>query len=369
RPRPAPRRAGGIRLLVQRAQDRGAQPRAGAGGARRARGGARQPRRVVPGRRGGRAGRQDHPCRGGVRLPPRPDRRRRGRQPRAALRARRCARAGRRAVLPIAAPVHGQRRHDRPRRALPLPARRARGAGPRGAARPAVPRHDRALTEPAVLTLLHASDPHVGPHHLPSAGAAFLRAAHELAPDAIVISGDFTQRAKRVQYAAAAAFLERLPAVPRVVVPGNHDVPLYRVAERIFQPYRLYREYISPELDAVHRLDGAVIVALNSTAPLRAITNGRIDAAQLDFCADALRAVPPSEARIVVAHHHFAPAPDYQGGRPMPRARRALDVFTALRVELVLGGHLHRAYIGNSLDVYPGRDREHGVIIVQCGTT
>jgi hypothetical protein len=46
--------------------------------------------------------------------------------------------------------------------------------------------------------------------------------------------------------------------------------------ERIFSPYALYTEYISKELDSVHRLDNAVIVALNSTAPLRAITNGRI---------------------------------------------------------------------------------------------
>src|SRR5690606_767796 len=171
---------------------------------------------------------------------------------------------------------------------------------------------------------------------LPRVGEAFLRAAHELAPDAIVISGDFTQRAKRAQFAAAAAFLQRLPAVPRVVVPGNHDVPLYRVGERLFQPYRLYREYISPELDAVYRLDGAVIVALNSTAPLRAITNGRIDREQLDLCASALRAAPADAARIVVAHHHIAPAPDYEGGQVMPGAKRAIDVFTALRVELVL---------------------------------
>jgi hypothetical protein len=38
-------------------------------------------------------------------------------------------------------------------------------------------------------------------------------------------------------------------------------------------------------------------------------------------------------------------------------------------VDAVLGGHLHRAYIGNSLDVYPGRDREHGIAIVQSGTS
>jgi hypothetical protein len=40
-----------------------------------------------------------------------------------------------------------------------------------------------------------------------------------------------------------------------------------------------------------------------------------------------------------------------------------------MRVDLVLGGHLHRAYIGNSLDVYAGADREHGIVIVQSGTT
>ena len=70
-----------------------------------------------------------------------------------------------------------------------------------------------------------------------------------------------------------------------------------------------------------------------------------------------------------MAHHHFAPPPDYEGAEVMPKAKRALDAFTAMRVDLILGGHLHRAYIGNSLDVYSGEDREHGIVIVQSGTT
>ena len=53
----------------------------------------------------------------------------------------------------------------------------------------------------------------------------------------------------------------------------------------------------------------------------------------------------------------------------MPKAKRALDVFEELQVEMVLGGHLHRAYIGNSLDVYPGKDRKHVIVIVQRGTS
>lgn len=41
----------------------------------------------------------------------------------------------------------------------------------------------------------------------------------------------------------------------------------------------------------------------------------------------------------------------------MPRAKEAIDRFTELKVDLILGGHLHRAYIGNSLDLYSSKDR------------
>jgi 3',5'-cyclic AMP phosphodiesterase CpdA len=110
-------------------------------------------------------------------------------------------------------------------------------------------------------------------------------------------------------------------------------------------------------------------VALNTTSPYLAVTHGRIRRRQLDFCAEAFRAAPSSAVRIVVAHHHFAPAPDYDDEHDvMWRAREALDRFNDLNVELVLGGHLHRAYIGNSLDLYPSRSRASGVIIAQCGT-
>ncbi|MFO7892481.1 MAG: metallophosphoesterase [Longimicrobiales bacterium] len=220
-----------------------------------------------------------------------------------------------------------------------------------------------------MLTILHVSDLHFGPPYVPRVGAALMEAAHAIEPDLVVASGDFTQRAKEHQFREAAEYLEALPDVPTVVVPGNHDVPLYRVRERIFSPYKWYRKYIAEELDQVVRTDGAVVAALNSTAPLRHITNGRISPSQLDFCQRTFDGVDDDRVRIVVAHHHFAPAPDYEGGQVMPRAKRAIDTFTRQKVDLVLGGHLHRAYIGNSLDLYPGLDRDHGIIIVQSGTT
>ncbi|MBX7168002.1 MAG: metallophosphoesterase [Pirellulales bacterium] len=219
------------------------------------------------------------------------------------------------------------------------------------------------------MTLLHISDLHFGTPYLPHVGEALLRIAPKLAADVIVVSGDLTQRATAEQFQAAREFLEQLPPVPRIVVPGNHDVPLYRVTERLFKPHALYQQYIQAELESVHRFDGAIVVALDSTAPREAISNGRIGRRRLDFCEQALAGVPEDVVKIVVAHHHFMPAPDFVHDQTMPHARRAINKFVELGVELVLGGHLHRAYIGNSLDTYPGTHRERGLIVVQCGTT
>src|SRR4051812_18078443 len=100
-----------------------------------------------------------------------------------------------------------------------------------------------------MLTLLHISDLHFGPYYVPHVGEALLAAAEQLQPDVIVASGDFTQRAKAAEFAAAREFHDRLPPAPQVVCPGNHDVPLYRVWERIRRPHELYRAYITPELN------------------------------------------------------------------------------------------------------------------------
>ena len=219
------------------------------------------------------------------------------------------------------------------------------------------------------IRLLHISDLHFGPPYVEEVGEAALRIAIAINPDAVIISGDLTQRAKREQFVAAKQYMERLPKAPQLVIPGNHDVPLYRIFERMFHPHVLYQEIITEELNPVLKIDGAVIVGLDSTAPRSAISNGQIFKWQLDSCELAFRDVPSDQARIVVAHHHFAPAPDYLHDSPMPKSRRAIERFTDLNVDMILGGHLHRAYIGNSLDFYPGLHRDRGIIIAQCGTT
>ncbi|CAN5732886.1 metallophosphoesterase [soil metagenome] len=220
-----------------------------------------------------------------------------------------------------------------------------------------------------MISVVHGSDLHFGKPHDSAAAEDFLAATRAVAPDVVVISGDFTQRAKVSEFEAARAFLDRLAPLPVVVTPGNHDVPLYRIVERLFHPFRNYHAHIEPSLDTVTRIQGATIVSLNTAAPRRALVNGRMVPAQVEFARKAFGDASEGDLRVVVAHHHLAPAPDYEGDRPLPRARHLLDAFGEMGVDMILGGHLHRAYIGNSLDVYPGADRARGVVIAQSGTT
>ncbi|QDU80014.1 cyclic 3',5'-adenosine monophosphate phosphodiesterase [Polystyrenella longa] len=219
--------------------------------------------------------------------------------------------------------------------------------------------------------LIQFSDLHFGPPYVEKVGNLLPDLAHELDSDAIIISGDFTQNCREEEFQAAHDFLKQLPDVPTLTIPGNHDVPkYYDILGRLNNPYDFYRKYINEDLDVSFQLPGVRIVGLNSTKPLRTIKNGRISREQLDFAAKELDDAEESDWRIVVAHHHFAPAPDYEGSDVMPKAKRALDRFNRLQVDLILGGHLHRAYIGNSLDVYAGNEiLERGMIIVQCGTS
>ena len=217
--------------------------------------------------------------------------------------------------------------------------------------------------------ILHISDLHFGPPFVPAVAAALMETIPSLKPDAIVVSGDLTQRAKRHQFEEARQFFDRMPNLPMLVIPGNHDVALWRIFERLFKPHALYCEIITPDLNPVLRVGNVVLVGLDSTAPRHSISNGRIYPQQLQHCEKTFAAVPQDMVRIVVAHHHFAPGHDRVFDIAMPGARRAIDCFVEQKVEMILGGHLHRSYIGSSLDFFPGHHPDRGVIIVQCGTT
>ena len=219
-----------------------------------------------------------------------------------------------------------------------------------------------------MLTLLHTSDLQCGRPFRPHAAEALVRFAHRLRPDVIVIAGDLTPRAKASEFRTAKALIERLPAVPVLVTPGNHDVPLYRIWERALAPYRNWRAFMSPDLDLTIHHPGATFVVLNSSAPHSAIVNGRVRVRQLELAQRGFAAAPAADARVLVVHHHFVPAPDPSAGPPLPGAAGLVEAFEAMGVDLVLGGHVHETHVSTSRALLTGGDGP-GVPLVACGTT
>lgn len=217
------------------------------------------------------------------------------------------------------------------------------------------------------MVILHGSDLQVGKPYRPRVAQAFLELSRVLAPDLVVISGDLTQRAKPAEYRAVRTLLDSLAPSPVVVTPGNHDVPLYRFWERLLMPYLNWRSFVGHDLDTVTRVAGATVVALNSSAPRRAIVGGRVDEAQVDFARRAFQDSEPGEARVLVVHHHFLPTPDAKGGRPLPGAKHLLGAFEAMGVDLILGGHVHQTHLRTSRELIPGAG--DGIPLVACGTT
>jgi 3',5'-cyclic AMP phosphodiesterase CpdA len=187
----------------------------------------------------------------------------------------------------------------------------------------------------------------------------------ERRPDLVVVSGDLTQRAKPYQFRQARAWVDKIP-VSTLVVPGNHDVPLYRVWERLFAPFGAYRKHFSPELEPIYRDEAMLVVGVN-TAFNWTFKDGRITLGRLTQLADLFAATPPQLLKVVVAHHHLIPPPTFGTQRVLANAYEAIDLFSRAGVELILSGHNHLAYIGNSEEFYP-RGRPP-VVILHSGTT
>ena len=214
-------------------------------------------------------------------------------------------------------------------------------------------------------TIFHISDVHFGPPHLPRVAQGVLDFITEHRPDLVVLSGDLTQRARPEQFREARAFVDRIP-VPVLVVPGNHDVPLWRVWERVFDPYGAYKRSFSPELEPIYR-DGEMLVVGINTAFGWTFKDGRIKLGRLLEVADICSQASESVLKVVVAHHHLIPPPNFGSQAVLGNAYEAIDLFSSVGVDLILSGHLHQAYIGNSEEFYPkGRPP---VVILHSGTT
>ena len=212
-------------------------------------------------------------------------------------------------------------------------------------------------------TLVHLSDLHFG-----RVDAALLEpllaSVADAKPDLVVVSGDLTQRARKREFEQARAFLDRLPH-PQIVVPGNHDVPLYRVWERFLSPLGKYRRIVEDDL-VPSFVDAEIAVLGINTARSLTFKNGRINEEQMMAIKRRFEPLGESVLKVVVTHHPFDLADQGDDVDLVGRARAAMGVFSRCGVDLLLAGHFHLSEAGSTAARHDIAG--YSALVVQAGT-
>jgi 3',5'-cyclic AMP phosphodiesterase CpdA len=214
-----------------------------------------------------------------------------------------------------------------------------------------------------VRTIVHLSDLHFG--QIDEAILAPLIAfIHGIRPDLVAVSGDLTQRAQSSQFEQARAFLETIQA-PRIVVPGNHDVPMRNLFARFLRPLAKYRRFITEDLAPFYRDEEIMALGLNTARSLT-LKGGRINETQIAMLRERLSDGGGEMVRILVTHHPFHVP---EGGdeedlvRCPPEARGMLG---QCRFDILLAGHLHRSHTGPLAERF--RIGGYSTLAVSAGT-
>jgi 3',5'-cyclic AMP phosphodiesterase CpdA len=206
-----------------------------------------------------------------------------------------------------------------------------------------------------VITLVHLSDLHFGRDVDLEQIRALEPTIADLAPTAIVITGDLSQRGRHGELQRALVFVETVDrTAPTLTLPGNHDVEWWRSPfgvrgrEVLYRKYRRYfGDNVAPSLELPGLCVGAVLTShgaafgsmtpnLNDTA-----VKGHLPAAEVARVATLFEAQPPGTVRCVALHHNVIRG---RISRRMGLARpeAAARALAGLGGDLILCGHDHQ---------------------------
>jgi 3',5'-cyclic AMP phosphodiesterase CpdA len=190
-----------------------------------------------------------------------------------------------------------------------------------------------------MIRLFHVSDVHFGREDR-EAIAWFDAVVHDEQPDAIVMTGDLTMRARAREFAAAAEWLEGLKR-PVTVEVGNHDLPYFNPFARLFTPYRRYKK-LESAIEKTLDIRGVTVVPMKTTArfQFRNWSKGVVSDGSLRRAVEGVQTADKSGLTLVACHHPLIEA----GTRGTAKTRHgapALAALAAAGADAVLSGHVH----------------------------
>lgn len=190
-----------------------------------------------------------------------------------------------------------------------------------------------------MTVVLHLSDLHFGTER-PAVVEGLARLTQGLAPNLLILSGDLTQRARRAQFKAARAFVDRLGVPAMLAIPGNHDIPLFNLAARVLSPYGNFQRVFGEDLEPVFDAAALLVIGVNTTRAYRH-KRGELSAAQIERVAQRLEGAAATQLRIVVTHQPIAVARDTDRANLLQGRDAAIARWSRAGADFILGGHVH----------------------------
>lgn len=215
-----------------------------------------------------------------------------------------------------------------------------------------------------MTVVLQISDTHFGTER-PVAMTALRELCLAQRPDLLLVTGDVTQRARAAEFAAAKDYFDSLPVPNRLVLPGNHDIPLFDVLTRVFAPYRRYARAFGHALEGEFVREDVLLLSLNTTRRWRHV-HGELSDAQIRRVASRMAQATPGQLRLVAVHQPVAAVTPEDVANLLRGHERAIPVWAAAGVDAVLGGHIHLPYVVPLHAAWPQLARP--VCAVQAGT-
>lgn len=195
------------------------------------------------------------------------------------------------------------------------------------------------------MRILHLSDLHFGTE-TQDLQEDLIEHIQAISADLVIVSGDFTQVGSATEFDRARVFLGML-GIPVFCIPGNHDIPRMHFMERLLNPYRKYKAFITDDLCPVLHRDEVTIAGINTARRVLPHWNwahGAISAEQLVHLKQVFEK-NPRNLKICVMHHPVHKAASNAHKTIVFGARSALQSLLKMKVDIVLTGHVHHASV------------------------
>jgi len=159
--------------------------------------------------------------------------------------------------------------------------------------------------------------------------------------DALVVTGDISDKGDLESYLAFKTQVERLP-IPYYLIPGNHDLrePMRKCfSDSVYIPD-------SGKINWVQDLNDLRIVGLDTLVPQSSA--GALDDPTLDFLESALRGAPQKPTLIAMHHPPFKSGIRFMDDIGLEGIQQLDDILKSAKNDIrIICGHLHGMIIGS----------------------